>query len=51
MILLTVEEVIMLHDKLLAVTGGLPGLRDRGFGCSRPAGINEIRVLDLKKFH
>lgn len=30
MILLTTEEVIMLHDKLLAATGGLPGLRDRG---------------------
>lgn len=30
MILLTVEEVIMLHKKLLAATGGLPGLRDRG---------------------
>lgn len=30
MILLTVEEVIMLHQKLLAATGGLPGLRDRG---------------------
>lgn len=30
MILLTVEEVLMLHDKLLAATGGLPGLRDRG---------------------
>lgn len=30
MILLTVEEVIMLHEKLLAATGGLPGLRDRG---------------------
>lgn len=30
MILLTTEEVIMLHGKLLAATGGLPGLRDRG---------------------
>lgn len=30
MILLTTEEVIMLHGKLLATTGGLPGLRDRG---------------------
>lgn len=30
MILLTVDEIIMLHDKLLAATGGLPGLRDRG---------------------
>lgn len=30
MILLTVDEIIMLHDKLLQATGGLPGLRDRG---------------------
>lgn len=30
MILLTVDEIIMLHEKLLAATGGLPGLRDRG---------------------
>lgn len=30
MILLTVDEIIMLHDKLLKATGGLPGLRDRG---------------------
>lgn len=30
MILLTVEEIIMLHEKLLVTTGGLPGLRDRG---------------------
>lgn len=30
MILLTVDEIIMLHSKLLAATGGMPGLRDRG---------------------
>lgn len=30
MILLTVDEIIMLHSKLLAATGGLPGSRDRG---------------------
>lgn len=30
MIVLTVEEVILLHGKLLAATGGSPGLRDRG---------------------
>lgn len=30
MILLTTEEVLMLHSKLLAATGGLPGLRGRG---------------------
>lgn len=30
MIVLTVDEIIMLHEKLLKATGGLPGLRDRG---------------------
>ena len=30
MILLTVDEIIILHNKLLNATGGLPGLRDRG---------------------
>ncbi len=30
MILLTADEIIMLHGKLLTATGGLPGLRDRG---------------------
>ena len=28
MILLTVDEIMMLHDKLLKATGGLSGLRD-----------------------
>ena len=30
MILLTVDEIVLLHDKSLKATGGLPGLRDRG---------------------
>ena len=30
MIVLTVDEIILLHDKLIAATGGSPGLRDRG---------------------
>jgi len=30
MILLTTDEIIVLHEKLLKATGGLPGLRDRG---------------------
>lgn len=30
MILLSIDEVIMLHDELLKTTGGTPGLRDRG---------------------
>lgn len=29
MILLTVDEIILLHKKLLAATGGMPGLRDK----------------------
>lgn len=30
MMLLTIDEILMLHDKLIASTGGSPGLRDRG---------------------
>lgn len=30
MICLTVDEVILLHEKLIAATGGAAGLRDRG---------------------
>lgn len=30
MIILTIDEIIMLHDKLLKSTGGFSGLRDRG---------------------
>ncbi len=40
MILLTVDEIIMLHDKLLDATGGLPGLRDRGLLESAVFGVN-----------
>lgn len=40
MILLTVDEIIMLHDKLLKATGGLPGLRDRGLLESAVLGVN-----------
>lgn len=40
MILLTVDEIIMLHSKLLAATGGLPGLRDRGLLESAVFNIN-----------
>ena len=40
MILLTVDEIIMLHGKLLKTTGGLPGLRDRGLLESAVLGIN-----------
>ena len=30
MILLTVDEIISLHSKLIAKTGGIDGLRDKG---------------------
>lgn len=40
MILLTVDEIIMLHSKLLKATGGLPGLRDRGLLESAAIGID-----------
>jgi len=30
MILLTIDEILMLHSKLIARTGGSDGLRDRG---------------------
>lgn len=40
MILLTVDEIILLHEKLLAATGGTPGLRDQGLLESAVFGIN-----------
>lgn len=40
MILLTVDEIILLHEKLLAATGGMPGLRDLGLLESAIFGIN-----------
>lgn len=40
MILLTVDEIILLHEKLLTATGGTPGLRDRGLLESAAFGIN-----------
>ena len=30
MIILTIDEVITIHDKLITTTGGSPGLRDVG---------------------
>ena len=40
MILLTADEIIMLHSKLLKAAGGLPGLRDRGLLESAVLGVN-----------
>ena len=39
MILLTVEELLLLQQRLLDKTGGLPGLRDRGLLESAVYGI------------
>lgn len=40
MILLTVDEIVLLHEKLIRQTGGLPGLRDRGLLESAVSGMN-----------
>ena len=40
MILLTVDDVILLHEKLLAEKGGSPGFRDQGLLESAVFGIN-----------
>jgi death-on-curing protein len=48
MILLTADEIITLHAKLTAATGGSGGLRDRGllesavFGCYQSFGGKEL---------
>ncbi len=49
MILLTVDEIIMLHDKLLRATGGLPGLRDRGLLESAVFGV-DASFEDVEKY-
>lgn len=40
MIVLTVDEIILLHGKLLRATGGTPGLRDPGLLESAVLGVN-----------
>ena len=40
MILLTIDEIIMVHDKLIKATGGFSGLRDQGLLESAVLGIN-----------
>ena len=40
MMLLTVDEIVMLHGKLLQATGGRPGLRDRGLLESAVYGVS-----------
>ena len=49
MIILTVDEVIKIHGRLIEKTGGLDGLRDRGLlesaVFSISSGFGEIEVL------
>ena len=40
MIVLTVDEIVLLHGKLLRATGGTPGLRDPGLLESAVLGVN-----------
>lgn len=40
MILLTVDEIIQLHEKLIRATGGTPGLRDRALLESAVLSVN-----------
>ena len=40
MIVLTVDEIVLLHEKLLTATGGASGLRDRGLLESAVFGMN-----------
>jgi death-on-curing protein len=55
MIILTVSEAIALHEKLVAVTGGLSGVRDLGllesavFGCHQSFGDEDLYPTVIEK--
>jgi death-on-curing protein len=55
MIILTVPEVIALHEKLVAATGGLHGVRDMGllesavFGCYQSFGDEDLYPTVIEK--
>jgi len=55
MIILTTDEVIEIHEKLTAKTGGSPGLRDRGLlesavlGCSLTFDSEDIYPTVIEK--
>lgn len=55
MITLTVEEIIMLHEKLVAETGGSSGLRDYGLlesavlGCYQSFGGQDVYPIVIEK--
>jgi death-on-curing protein len=55
MIILTVNEIIEIHDKLILVTGGSPGLRDIGLlesavlGCNQTFGGEDLYPKCIEK--
>jgi death-on-curing protein len=55
MIILTTSEVIELHEKLVAATGGSPGLRDKGLlesavlGCYQSFGGDDLYSTVIEK--
>ena len=55
MIILTTDEVIVIHDKLISITGGSTGLRDMGllesavFGCNQTFGDADIYPTVVEK--
>ena len=55
MIVLTTEEVVIMHEKLVAATGGSPGLRDIGLlesavlGCTQTFGGEDIYPTIVEK--
>ena len=55
MIILTTDEVITMHEKLVAATGGSPGIRDMGLlesavlGCTQTFGGEEIYPTVVEK--
>jgi len=55
MIVLTTEEVVIMHKKLIAATGGSPGLRDIGLlesavlGCTQTFGGEDIYPTIVEK--
>ena len=55
MIILTTDEVVELHEKLVIATGGSPGIRDMGllesavFGCSQTFGGEDLYPTVIEK--
>ena len=55
MIVLTTEEVVIMHEKLVAATGGSPGLRDIGLlesavlGCTQTFGGEDLYPTIVEK--